>query len=45
MLGGELGQRDLVLEARCDTIIGCEALGEADAARIVEIDQAGVGRG
>jgi hypothetical protein len=33
------------LEARCDTIIRCEALGEADAARIVEFDQAGVGCG
>jgi hypothetical protein len=39
VLRGELSQRYLVLEARCETIIRCEALGEADAAGIVGIDE------
>jgi hypothetical protein len=45
VIGGEPGKCHLVLEARCETIIRCEALGEAEAARSVEIDQAGVERG
>jgi hypothetical protein len=31
-----VARRDLVSEARCETIIRCEVLGEADAARIAE---------
>ena len=45
VLGGGLGERHRVVETRREPIGRREAVGEADLPGIVEIDQAGVGRG
>ena len=45
VLGGKLGERHGVVEARRKPVGRREALGEAELPGIVEIDQAGVERG